>query len=429
MTSFGGPLTLAALYAPAIVGGAPASAGIELLAAAVVFAFPLLIWLRYSRETQSSGGLSAFTEAAAGRRIALVQAALWAVSYLLYLLYTTAQIVYDTLPAVLPGVVRYQPLLEIAIPAALAAVLIAGRRATLLLTGVLAVGQLAIAAALAAVTLAHLDIPLSSFGATSPAGGLVTASGQAALLYICGSLPFFLGGEVGTAQEPRPGSAARVAGAGGQPAPAPRPSRPGQAARTIRRGVLAAYLATALVTVAAVAPLAGEPVFTRLPFPGVTIAQGYAGHGFAVTVGVGVAASIAGVIAVEYLALSRLVTAVTAWPRRRVLISIGVAMVAFAPVTLISPDTIYGDLLTPSMVALWLSQLIVFAVYPRFAARQRARARDAGHGTPDRQQAGRPARVPLTRLLDHPVPAWTIAAASAALAIYGTYAAITQATT
>jgi LuxR family transcriptional regulator, maltose regulon positive regulatory protein len=36
-------------------------------------------------------------------RVALVQAGLWIVSYLLYLLYTTVQIVYDTLPAVLPG--------------------------------------------------------------------------------------------------------------------------------------------------------------------------------------------------------------------------------------------------------------------------------------------------------------------------------------
>jgi amino acid transporter len=419
VTSFGGPLALAALYGPGIVAGAHASAGFVLVAAAVVFAFPLTIWLRYSREIQSSGGLYAFTEAAVGRPAALVQAGLWIVSYLLYLLYTTAQIVYDTLPVVFPGVVRYQPLLEIAIPAAIAAVLIAGRRVTLLLTGILAAGQLAIAADLAVVTMAHLDTPLSSFGPASPAGSVAIASAQAALLYICGSLPFFLGGEVGTAQEATiaagdripdgtAGTTAGLTGDGdGQP-PAVRPSRPSRAARTIRGGVLAAYLATALVMVAAVAPLAAEPVFTRLPLPGMSVAQAYAGRGFAVIVGIGVAASIAGVIAVEYLALSRLASAVTGWPRRPVLIVIGVAMVAFAPVTLISPDEIYGDLLTPSLVALWLSQLIVFAVYPRFAARQRTRTR---------------------RLIDHPVPAWTLAATAAALAVYGAYSAITQAGT
>jgi hypothetical protein len=44
-----------------------------------------------------------------------------------------------------------------------------------------------------------------------------------------------------------------------------------------------------------------------------------------------------------------------------------------APITLINPERIYADLIRPSLVALWLSQLIVFAVYPRFAARHRHR--------------------------------------------------------
>src|SRR5262249_57169282 len=136
--SFGGPLALAALYAPTIVADASASAGLAMVAAAVVFAFPLAIWLRYSRQVSGSGGLYDFVESAAGRRIALVQAGLWILSYLLYLLYTTAQIVYDTLPVVLPGVRPYQPLLEIAIPVALAAAMIAARRGTLLLARLIA---------------------------------------------------------------------------------------------------------------------------------------------------------------------------------------------------------------------------------------------------------------------------------------------------
>ncbi len=65
--------------------------------------FPLLIWLRYAREISSSGGLFSFVEAAAGRRVALVQAAIWTVSYLLYLVYTTVYVVFDVLPSVLPG--------------------------------------------------------------------------------------------------------------------------------------------------------------------------------------------------------------------------------------------------------------------------------------------------------------------------------------
>ena len=118
-----------------MAGAASASAGLAMVAAVALFAFPLAIWLRYARQVSGPGGLYSFVEAAAGRRVALVQAGLWIVSYLLYLLYTTAQIVYDTLPAVLPGERRYQPLLEIAIPVALAGVMIAGRRAALLVTG------------------------------------------------------------------------------------------------------------------------------------------------------------------------------------------------------------------------------------------------------------------------------------------------------
>jgi hypothetical protein len=34
-----------------------------------------------------------------------------------------------------------------------------------------------------------------------------------------------------------------------------------------------------------------------------------------------------------------------------------------APVQLIDPDTVYDDLITPSLFALWLSQLVTFAVY------------------------------------------------------------------
>jgi amino acid transporter len=363
VASFGGPLALAALYAP---GLANASAGFTMVAAVVVFAVPLAIWLRYARQISGPGGLYSFVEAAAGPRVARLQAGLWIVSYLLYLLYTTTQLVYDTLPAVLPGERAWQPELQLAIPVALAVVMIAGRRAALLVIGLLAAGQVAIAAALGGVTLFNLTVPAASFGTSAPAGSLASATGQTALLYICGSLPLFLGGDV---------------------------ARP---ARTIRRGLTVAYLVTAALVVAAVAPLAADPAAARAPIPGMAVAQQFAGHGFAVTVGVGVAVSVAGVMLVEYLALSRLTVALTSWPLRRVLLAIGAAVVLAAPLTLINPDRSYGALLTPSLVALWLSQLIVFAVYPRFAARQHQRL----------------------------LPAWALAGAATAFAVYGLWATI-----
>lgn len=342
LTSLGGPLALAALNAPHLIDDASASAGLAMLAAAIVFLAPLAIWLTYSRHTASAGGaggLYSFVELAAGRRVARIQAGIWIFSYLLYLLYTTVDIVYDLLPQVLPGITPYRPLLQIAIPAALAAVMLAGRGLTLLVVGVMAAGQLALLAALDVITLAHSFPTAASFGTRAPAGALTTASAGTALLYICGSLPLFLGGEL---------------------------ARP---ARTISRMLPLGYLLAVLGITLAVFPLSSNPAFTQAAIPGMSVAQVFAGHGLAVAIGIGVAASTAGVMLAEYLALSRLLTAVTPWPRQRIIAGLGVALVASAPLSLINPDRFYDDLLKPSLGALWVSQAIVFAVYPRFATR------------------------------------------------------------
>ncbi len=367
LTSFGGPLALAALYAPSIVSGASGSAGFAMAAAIVVFVVPLAIWLRYAKHINSSGGLFAFVEAAVGRRIALVQAGVWILSYLLYLMYTTAQVVFDTLPAVLPGERRYQWLLEIAIPLVLAGVMLAGRRAILIVTGIIGFGQLALAIGLGGATIGTLGFPLISFGTTASTGSLTTAAAQTTLLYICGSLPLFLGGET--------------------------------PARTVRRGLVIAYAATALVILAAVAPLAADPVLARADIPGMAFARTFVSQGFATAIGIGVVVSVCGVMLVEYLALTRLIPVVTSWRRRPVTIGIGVAIVAVAPISLIDPDAFYDSLLKISLVALWVSQLLVFAVYPRFVRKIGGRA----------------------------VPAWILAAVASAFAIYGIYATIQHA--
>src|SRR5581483_2709923 len=293
IASFGGPLALAALSVPGVAADAGASSGLAAIAALVVFTAPLAIWLRYSSHVHSSGGLFAFVEAAAGRPVALVQAAIWTISYVLYLIYTTVQIVYDLLPNVVSGTQRYQSLLAVAIPVAIAAVMIAGRAAALTVIGLIAASQLALAGVLDGVTLAHVSTPASSFGAAAPAGTLAKAGAQTSLLYICGSLPLFLGGEL---------------------------SRP---ARTIKRGLVGAYAITGLVVALAVAPLAASPGILHTDVPGVSLLQQFGTPGLAETIGVGIAVSIAGVMLCEYLALSRLARAVGGWRPRPIAVVIG----------------------------------------------------------------------------------------------------------
>jgi hypothetical protein len=339
-----------------------------MVAAAAVFVLPLAIWLRYSRDVASPGGLFAFVEAAAGRRVALAQAAIWIFSYALYLVYTTVQIVYDTLPAAVPGVSRYQSVLAVGIPVAIAAVMIAGRAAALVVIGAIAAGQMVLAGALDGITLAHLPIPASSFTATAGLHPVASASAQTSLLYVCGSLPLFLGGEL---------------------------ARPG---RTIRRVLPGAFLLTAVVITLAVAPLAAAPGLLRTDIPGVSVAQQYASPGVAEAIGIGVAVSIAGVIMCEYLAITRLVHVLTGVGTRSIAIVTGAAMILAAPFTLIDPEGFYNTLSTPSLVALWISQLVVFAVYPLFAVKRGQRA---------------------------PV-AWILGAAASALAVYGLVNALGQ---
>ena len=265
---------------------------------------------------------------------------------------------------------RMSTALALLIPVALAGVMIAGRGAALLVLGVIAAGQVALAGVLDGVAIGHLSTPLSTFAAGAPSGSLAKASAQSSLLYICGSLPLFLGGELATP------------------------------AKTIRRGLIAAYGLAALVVLLAVAPLAAAPGLTRTAIPGVSLAQEFGGPSLAEAIGIGVAVSIAGVILCEYLALTRLVHAIGGWRMRPVTIAIGAVMVLAAPITLIDPQGFYSTLLEPSLIALWLSQLIVFAVYPSFARK---------HGN---------------RL----APAWALAAVAVGLALYGLWTAIQSAT-
>ncbi len=75
-------------------------------------------------------------------------------------------------------------------------------------------------------------------------------------------------------------------------------------------------------------------------------------------------------ILAEFVALTRLLSAAGGWPVRKVTLAVGAIVLAAAPLMLIDPAGIYDALTRPSLIALWVSQLIVFAVYPRFAHRR-----------------------------------------------------------
>jgi len=335
VASIGGPLALAVIYVP---GAADMrSAGLVTLLGALLYAAPLLVWVRFSRDVVSPAGLAGFVEAAAGRRLALAQAAVWAFSYFLYLPYTVTDIVYGMLAVVFPGIEKWRPLLEVTIPIAIVALLLLGTLPALRVLAASAVLQLGILVVLGAAVIRHVGAPPTSF---THAHGLRPGAANVALLFVCGSLPLFLGAEV----EGR--------------------------SRTIRRVLpIAGIVAAAYVLFAVFAFASVDPALRTQELPGYAIAGAYSGRTLAIVVGVGAALSVAGLVVAEYLALSRLLFAFTGVPIRRLVGWIAVPFVALDALSLIDPEWFDEHVLRPSLIALYLSQLIVFAVYPLYRRR------------------------------------------------------------
>lgn len=341
LSSVGGPLALAALYLPDAAGrGGIASLGLLAVAGPLLFAAPLLVWWRFSGRVASSGGLYAFVEAAVGRRWALVQGAVWTVSYFLYLPYTVTELVYEQVPASYPGVRPYRGVAEVAAPVVLVAALLLRERWVLWAVAAAAVAQVAVVAALAVVVARHADVSAAAIRPHGPARGLAGGAANVSLLFVCASLPFFLGGE--------------VAGGG----------------RRLRAIVVAAVAVVAVVTVAAAVAMAHlGPGLASAPLPGYALAQAYAGPGFADVVAIGGVVSVAGLIVAEFVALTRLLPAMTGIARPRAAALVGAAFVAVDAVSLVRPERAYEYALTPALAALYVSQAIVFLAYLRFRGR------------------------------------------------------------
>jgi hypothetical protein len=369
--SIGGPLALVSLYIPGAAGRAVSSLGLTVALAVAVFLAPLAVWIGYSERIATAGGLAAFVDAAAGLNVARLQALVWTVSYFLYLPYTVTYVVYDVLAVVFPGLTPYRASLELILPAALVVFVLAPLFAVIAVLSVVAVIELLLVAVLGVLALTNTSGTASAF--TNHVGAADTGRGVAgvALLFVCLSLPLFFGAEVQ------------------------------RASPTIRRGLAFAYATVAALLVFAAIPLASVPRNLRnADLPGVAIAQAYSGRTLAVTVGLASAASVVALIVLEFLALGRLAHWLLGTAIRPTLAAIGVPFVIADAFSLIDPNRFYDDLLRPSLVALFLSQLIVFAVFPLFRLRTR------------------PRRAPV---------AVALAAVACVLMGYGVYTAITSA--
>jgi hypothetical protein len=199
---------------------------------------------------------------------------------------------------------------------------------------VVGVAQLGLLLTLGGVVLGHVPVRLAAEPSVDPIG---RATGGTALLFICASLPLYLGAEV------RGGS------------------------RTVRRGLaLAVAVVAACFFVAALGFATIPSALHEFPVPAATIAKYYSGRSLEIAVALGIAVGTLALIVAEYLALGRLLHWLHGVPLRRVLLWIAVPSVAADAFSLINPEQFYDKLLKPSLGALFISQLIVFLVFPLF---------------------------------------------------------------
>jgi hypothetical protein len=334
VASIGGPLALAN-FLPGVAGDeAIGSAGLVVALAVAVFAAPLTLWLVYSRRVVSQGGLTAFVDAAAGRPAALVHGWIWAFAYFLYLPYTITFVVYDVLPPVFPGIVPYRWMLELLFPVAIVVLVLAPLRLALVSLLVVGLAQLVLLLVLGGVTLGHVPVRVAADPEADPTARAVAGT---ALLFICSSLPLYLGAEVRGRS------------------------------RTVRRGLVFAVAVVGLCFFVAALGMSTVPrVLLDFPVPAAAIAKYYSGRSLEVAVALGIAVGTLALIVAEYLALGRLLHWLHGPPLRRVLLWIAVPFIAADVISLINPEQFYDKLLKPSLGALFISQLIVFLVFPLF---------------------------------------------------------------
>ena len=334
IASIGGPLALANFLPGTAGDDGIESAGLVVLLALAVFIAPLAIWLAYSRRVVSPGGLTAFVAAAAGRRVAVLHGWIWALAYFLYLPYTITFVVYDLLAPVFPGIAPYRWALELILPVAIVLLVLAPLLWSLGSLLVLGLAQLVLLLVLGWVELEHAPVRLAAKPSGDPLDRAVAGT---ALLFICASLPLYLGAEV------RGGS------------------------KTVRRGVTFAVAAVGLCFFVAALGMSAVPeALFRFPVPAAAIAKYYSGRPLEVAVALGVAVGTLALIVAEYLALGRLLHWLHGPPLRRVLLWIAVPFIAADVISLVNPEEFYDKLLKPSLGALFISQLIVFLVFPLF---------------------------------------------------------------
>ena len=314
--------------------------GVLLYGAWVVIAY------QYSKEVESAGGTYQFARESLPRILASVTGWLYWGSYMLFIISTSSYLLGIVIPMT-PLPPSLLPPLQLGLPLMILGVMLTGVRPPLYYTLVTSVLEILMIFALGVLVLTRTGLPSISLG-ISP---LELASGSLAVSYTVagGGASFFLGKEA-------------VRGR-----------------RAVSRAYLSAFtLAAVSVVFAATYEVAagGENLGYLIDsgFPGLAIAQEYAGPGFERLMLILTVSSLIGSIIAAYSALSRLTTALVRTDLARSVLLIALIYLGLSSIGLATNNFfgVYEDMTAGSLFSLFLSHTLLSAGFPFFLKRRKA---------------------------------------------------------
>lgn len=333
IASVGGPLALVSLnfFNSSYLAGP--NALYATLGGAALFIAPLAVWYRYSK-TSSSGGLYAFVEKAAGKRVADAQGWLWIISYFLYLPWTVAYITYNLLPSII-GNSAYLSVMEIALPILISCGILISFKRTIQFIALTAIIQIV---AIAVIVAAMFSIGAGSASTAANSPTLFTGILATSLLFVCSSLVLFLGGEV----------------RGG--------------AKTIRKALLISFAAVAALFILGTLALgSASPSQAGSEIPALLVLGGHFGSGAGIAAALLVILSLTALIVIEFIALTRLSRYMFNLEVGKGAKIIAVLFIISSVVVIPFHNSFTNIVPIASLGALYLALAIPFIVYPLFS--------------------------------------------------------------
>ncbi|EZQ01777.1 amino acid permease [Candidatus Acidianus copahuensis] len=342
------PLGSASAYLTYALYDSYASTFLASIVGSLIYFLWVLIGYRYSKIIGTTGGIYDFAKSAKGQMVGSLAGWFYWISYAIYLPSATTYLVGIVLPSEFQLPIFYLSLIEISIPIALTLLLLTGAKPPLFYTFISTILEITLLIILGIKVLSITGISGSPFQLSVNPTNFISGSLAVGFTLAGGGASFFLGYE--------------AKGRG----------------KTVGKSYAIAYWIAAVAIIfasyfeIAFAGFSNQGVSSLLSitdYPGFYISQKLMGYDFSLIFFILTINSLIGSVTAAYVALSRLTFTML---NRNMILSILVIAVFFLTINLIAGTTgnyfeVYDLTTASSLISLYVSHVIVSAVYPFFA--------------------------------------------------------------